>query len=45
MLYNRLNVNIVTFAYRGYSESEGVPSEDGIKLDAVAIVNHLNTLI
>jgi abhydrolase domain-containing protein 13 len=45
MLYNRLNVNIVTFAYRGYSESEGLPTEDGIKLDADAIVNHLNKLI
>ena len=45
LLYRELNVNIVTFAYRGYSESEGTPTEEGLKYDAHAIINHLNKLI
>ena len=45
MLYSQLNVNIVTFAYRGYSNSEGAPTEDGIKLDADAMITHINKLI
>jgi len=44
-IYMNLNVNIVTFAYRGYSESQGSPSEKGLKQDADAIINHLNKLI
>lgn len=28
-------------AYRGYSNSEGTPSEYGIKLDAAAIMDHM----
>ena len=43
MLYQKLHVNILTIAYRGYSSSEGIPSEDGLKLDAeVNIVTDLN---
>jgi fermentation-respiration switch protein FrsA (DUF1100 family) len=38
-LFHQLNVNIVAFAYRGYSSSNGTPSEDGIKKDAHAIVD------
>jgi fermentation-respiration switch protein FrsA (DUF1100 family) len=40
-LYHQVGVNIVTFAYRGYSYSEGSPSEEGLKLDADAIVKYL----
>ena len=31
--------NILCVAYRGYSESEGVPNEAGMKLDAKAITD------
>lgn len=27
LLYNKLDVNILSMAYRGYSSSEGTPSE------------------
>lgn len=36
-------MNIVTFAYRGYSNSDGSPSEDGLKKDADAIINYVKT--
>lgn len=42
-LYEKLEVNIVAFGYRGYSYSEGSPSEEGLKKDADAIVNYLQT--
>jgi alpha/beta superfamily hydrolase len=35
-----LNVNILTVAYRGYSESEGYPTELGLKTDGLAIMNY-----
>ena len=38
-IYRHLGVNIVTFAYRGYSNSEGSPTEAGLKLDSDAIIN------
>ena len=41
MLYRQLNVNVVAFAYRGYSDSEGSPSEEGLKEDADAIMNYI----
>ena len=37
MLNSQLKVNVVTFAYRGYSYSGGKPSEKGLKLDADVI--------
>ena len=37
MLHVYGKFNILCVAYRGYSESEGTPNENGIKLDAVAI--------
>ena len=37
MLNSQLRVNVVTFAYRGYSYSGGKPSEKGLKLDADVI--------
>jgi len=40
-LIARLNVNVFILSYRGYGESEGVPSEQGIKLDAQAALDHL----
>lgn len=41
LLSTKLDVNIVTFAYRGYSYSEGTPSEEGLKLDADAIISYV----
>ena len=38
---HRLKINIVLVAYRGYSDSEGVPTEKGLMLDGEAIVDHL----
>jgi hypothetical protein len=38
ILYNHLDVNIVAVAYRGYSASEGSPSEPGLIMDAEAAV-------
>jgi len=29
-----LDVNIVSVAYRGYTNSEGSPTEEGLKLDS-----------
>ena len=29
-----LNVNIFILSYRGYGESEGIPDENGLALDA-----------
>lgn len=33
---NNLDTNIVIFGYRGYGNSEGTPSEKGLKLDGLA---------
>lgn len=40
-IYSSLKVNIVTFAYRGYSNSQGSPTEKGLKMDADAIINYI----
>lgn len=37
MMYEGLNVNIAVLSYRGYGESEGVPAEEGLYLDAEAM--------
>lgn len=37
-LYKSCNCNVLAVAYRGYSYSEGVPSEAGLKKDGHAIV-------
>ena len=37
----RLNVNVLSMAYRGYSESDGTPNEAGLKKDADAIIEFL----
>lgn len=36
VLVKRLNCNVLILAYRGYGNSEGTPSEEGLKLDAEA---------
>jgi hypothetical protein len=36
--YNYLHVNIVIVAYRGYSDSTGVPTEGGLMLDGECIL-------
>ena len=41
-IYHKLNANILTFAYRGYSKSEGHPTEKGIKKDADAIAKFIS---
>lgn len=39
MVYHQLNVNVVCVAYRGFSRSEGAPSQEGILLDAEAMLD------
>ena len=38
-IIHKLGVNVMCVAYRGFSESEGYPSEAGIKLDTLAIAD------
>ena len=38
LVYKHLNCNIVAVAYRGFSRSQGKPSEEGIMLDAEAML-------
>lgn len=40
---NRLGYNLLVVAYRGYSDSEGHPSEAGLKIDGIATVNWIKT--
>lgn len=35
-IHEKLKMNIFILSYRGYGESEGVPDEEGIKIDALA---------
>lgn len=37
-MISALDVNILTIAYRGYSQSEGTPSEEGLKEDGLDIM-------
>ena len=41
IITKELGVNILAIAYRGYSYSDGTPSEKGLQLDAKAITNFL----
>ena len=34
----RTNSNVLLVAYRGYSDSEGTPTESGLKKDSVSIL-------
>jgi dipeptidyl aminopeptidase/acylaminoacyl peptidase len=36
ILVKKLNTNVLIIDYRGYGNSEGTPSEDGLRLDAEA---------
>ena len=40
-LHRGCNANTLIVAYRGYSNSEGKPSEKGLQLDSVAIMDHV----
>ncbi|CAG9840440.1 unnamed protein product [Diabrotica balteata] len=42
-MYSKLQCNILLVEYRGYGLSEGVPSEDGLYLDAKASLDYLFT--
>jgi fermentation-respiration switch protein FrsA (DUF1100 family) len=42
-LCHNMGVNVVSFAYRGYSGSEGTPSEHGLHLDALAMLKWCET--
>jgi pimeloyl-ACP methyl ester carboxylesterase len=41
VLVKKLNTNVLILAYRGYGDSEGTPSETGLKLDAEATLEYL----
>ena len=41
-LYHEGNCDIIAIAYRGYSSSSGKPSEEGLKLDAKAVMSFVN---
>uniref|UniRef100_A0A6T7NFG8 Serine aminopeptidase S33 domain-containing protein n=1 Tax=Hanusia phi TaxID=3032 RepID=A0A6T7NFG8_9CRYP len=43
-LWRRLSVNIFMVSYRGYGRSQGVPTEEGLKMDAQAVLNHVSSL-
>jgi len=42
-LHKFCQVNVMLFAYRGYSFSEGIPTEEGLQHDAIAAINYIFT--
>jgi hypothetical protein len=40
-LFSSLGLNVLCFDYRGFGESEGTPSENGLYKDAIAAYNYL----
>jgi len=40
---SNLNVNVLMLEYRGYGNSEGYPSEHGLRLDAEAALNYIKS--
>ena len=40
-MHNKVKCNFLLVAYRGYSLSEGFPSESGIKEDGIAIMDYI----
>ncbi|KAI9312874.1 Alpha/Beta hydrolase protein [Dichotomocladium elegans] len=40
-LYKFDRLNIIAIDYRGYGDSEGIPSEEGLQLDAMAVIDWL----
>lgn len=48
MLYNVLtesNYHVFCFDYRGYGDSDGTPTEDGITKDARVVYNYVASLV
>ncbi|MCS5666136.1 MAG: alpha/beta hydrolase, partial [Dehalococcoidia bacterium] len=41
LAHHRIGANIFIFDYRGYGESEGIPSEKGTYLDSRAVIEYL----
>ena len=41
-LYHKNDCDILAIAYRGYSSSSGIPSEEGLKLDAEAVMEFVD---
>lgn len=41
-LYHTLGIDVIVFAYRGYSDSTGLPREESIKQDAHAVMKYIN---
>ena len=39
-IHERTQSNVLLVAYRGFSDSEGVPTEEGLQLDAFAIMDY-----
>ena len=44
-MYRKLGVHVVIVAYRGYSLSTGTPTEAGLRVDGVAICEHVMELL
>lgn len=42
-MFKQLNCNILMVDYRGYGNSEGCPTQQGLMFDAEAVLNHLST--
>ena len=42
MLYHEANCDVISVAYRGYSNSSGQPSEGGLKLDGAAVMRYVH---
>lgn len=42
-MYKKVNCNFLLVAYRGYSQSDGIPTEEGIKMDGIAIMEYVMT--
>lgn len=36
------NAHVITFDYRGFADSDGFPSEEGILLDSTAVINYID---
>ena len=44
-LFRSLRCNVVLVEYRGYGLSNGVPSEAGLKKDAVAVLEYVHSVL
>jgi hypothetical protein len=42
-LYGSVHCNILLLDYRGYGNSSGVPSENGLAIDAITALNYLRS--